>query len=267
MNRKFNSIFLDVLAFGLILSNFSVASARDAEYTGGEEVVYVTPGEPTQLTFPSNIVGGFKGSNSSLSIQRSNNNLVVFGRPDLSNEGEALIIQGEDGRSYAVRVKPAEDKNGIPRDEFVVIIDDRDPPNMAEDTPQDYKQPDGFAPSNTVSGLMRNMVLLAEFGKGGGVKGYKRSNRHTGEVVFDDGNLTAKVDEMLLGSELWGYVLTVENELGTTQRLNPSSFRLDGTRAIVAQRWQLSPKPLTPEQEAAGMHKGKVYIVTKARRK
>ena len=61
-------------------------------------------------------------------------------------------------------------------------------------------------------------------------------------------------------------MLDVENLLDTNQKLNPASFRLDGTRAVAAERWELAPRPETAEQRIAGSHKAKVYIVTKSLR-
>ena len=60
----------------------STAEARDVKYTGSEQTVYVTPGEPTQITFPDEIKGGFKRKHSSLALQRQTNFLVVFAQPD-----------------------------------------------------------------------------------------------------------------------------------------------------------------------------------------
>jgi hypothetical protein len=54
--------------------------------------------------------------------------------------------------------------------------------------------------------------------------------------------------------------------LETTQKLNPATFRLDGTRAVSFDRAELSGRPLTGEQQLAAGHKGKVYIVTKSKR-
>ena len=55
--------------------------------------------------------------------------------------------------------------------------------------------------------------------------------------------------------------------LDSTQKINPATFRLDGTRAVIAQKWELAPQPKTPEQEISKGHTGKVYIVTKSKRK
>ena len=114
---------------------------------------------------------------------------------------------------------------------------------------------------------MREMILVAEFGKQKGITGYRRSNRFSGQTVLDDGAIEARVDEIFMGTDMWGYVLNVENKLGTAQRINPATFRLDGTKAVSAQRWELSPRPVTTEEEVAKGHQGKVYIITRAKRR
>ena len=68
-----------------------------------------------------------------------------------------------------------------------------------------------------------------------------------------------------MGPKLWGYVLDAENLLDQTQQINPASFRIDGTRAISANHWEIAPRPLTIEQEVAKRHKAKIYIVTRAK--
>ena len=73
--------------------------------------------------------------------------------------------------------------------------------------------------------------------------------------MLHDGTMEAKIKEIFLGSGLWGYVLEVENLLDTTHKINPATFRLDGTRAVAAQRWELAPRPETAEQKLAQAHK------------
>ena len=84
--------------------------------------------------------------------------------------------------------------------------------------------------------------------------------------MLQDGAVRATIDEMFLGPDLWGYVVSVENLLDTTMKINPASFRLDGTRAVSAQRWELAPRPLTEEQNISNGHKSKIYIVTRSKR-
>jgi len=269
-----------VMRFGVILKKvviicamvslgglYSSAEAREVDYGGSEVPVYVTPGEPTQVTFPSKIEGGFKRKHSALALQRQENFLVVFAQPEIPYEGEALLVHLSDKRSYALRILPSDDDNK--RDEFIDIKDLRDDVLGGESAKETdpYLQPTGFPDPSFVSGLMREMILVAEFGKRGGISGYRRSSRYTGETVLHDGTIEAKVIEIFMGTNYWGYVLEVENLLDSGYKINPASFRLDGTRAVIAENWQLSPKPLTAEQKLAGSHKGKVYIVTKAMRR
>ncbi|MBL7663144.1 hypothetical protein JNK13_10380 [bacterium] len=256
---------LSCLAATILVS--SSALARDLYYTGNEQTIYVKPGEPTQVNFPDDIEGGFKRKNSSLALERQNNFLVLFAQPTLPPEGEGLIVHTEDQRSYALRIIPSSDEH--PRDDFVKITDDRpaEREEVSEDaSPETTNQPTGFAPPTIVSGLVREMILVSEFGKKKGITGYRRSNRYTGETVLHDGAIKATIDEIFMGSDLWGYVLSVENLLETNQKINPATFRLDGTRAVSAQNWELSPRPENAEQDLAAKHKGKVYIVTRAKR-
>jgi hypothetical protein len=252
-----------LLVVGLLLGG-NTAWARDVEYGGKEIPLYVTPGEPTQITFPGEIKGGFKRKNTSLALEKQNNFLVVFAQPSIPYEGEALLIHMNDNRSFALRVLPANDENG--RDEFIQIKDLREESYEEDDDKQPSNSPrlQGFAPPSTVPGLIREMILVAEFGKRKPIQGYRRSNRYTGETVLHDGTVEVKIDEIFMGNQYWGYVLNVENLLDAGQKINPASFRLDGTRAVTAQRWELSGRPSTAEQDIAGGHKAKIYVVTKA---
>ena len=256
---------------GIMLGCVAVATpawARDIRYTGLEQTIYVTPGEPTQIVFPSKIEGGFKRKNSSLALERKENFLVVFAQPEIPYEGEALLVQLDDKRSYALRISPADDDH--PRDEQAKVIEDREESAGDEEdynSGPPYEQPRGFAPSTVASGLIREMVLVAEYGKQRGIPGYRRSNRYTGETVLNDGTVEARIDEIFMGPDLWGYVLSVENLLDTNHKLNPASFRLDGARAVAAERWELSPRPVTAEQKVGRQYQAKVYIVTKAQKR
>lgn len=243
------------------------AFARDLTYNGNEVDVYVKPGEATQVEFPSHIEGGYKNKVSSLALEKKENYLIVFARPEINMDGETIIVHLDDKRTYSLRFLPANEQN--PRDGSVKVIDNREPEpeDLGTEEPTTGAKKFKYAPSDTVAGLMREMVMAAEFGKQGAIPGFRRSNRFSGETILDDGAVSAKIDEIFMGSDLWGYVVSVENKLNTTQRLNPASFRMDGTKAIVAQRWQLEAMPETAEQKIAGMHASKLYIVTRAKRR
>jgi len=253
-----------ILTCAVMLSAGS-ALARELTYTGNEETIFVKPGEPTQITFPSKIEGGFKRKNSAVNLERQENYLVVFAQPALSLEGEAIIVHLADKRTYSLRITPA--TGGMAKDGQVTIVDNRVPEASSEEDPTSPQQAKQVAPPSAIAGLMREMVLVAEFGKRKGIPGFRRSNRYSGETVLNDGTLEAKIDEIFMGTDLWGYVLSVENLLETGQKINPATFRLDGTRAVSADRWELSPRPLTSEQRLANAHKGKVYIITRAKRR
>ena len=256
--------FFSVLS--LFLLSAVEAKAREVSYSGGEIPVYVTPGEPTQIVFPEEISGGFKRKHAALSLERRENSLIVFAHPEIPYEGEAVLVFLANDQSFALRILPADDDN--PRDWYVRINDNRDSYQSNERHDQDPRMKvAGFPHPSTVPGLMRELVLRAEFGKRSSIEGYRRSNRYVGEVVLDDGTLEVKVDEIVLGSKYWGYILQVENRLQTGQKLNPATFRLDGTRAISAKRWELSARPTTAEQRIAEGHISKIYVVTEAHKR
>lgn len=245
----------------------TVSEARDLEYGGREISVYVRPGEPTQLQFPGAIAGGFKKKQSSLNLDRKGTDLVIFGQDSLTEGGEAIIVRLDNGKSYSIRVHRASPEN--PRDDMV-RIEDSLTSGVSSGDDNDKQQPSeekkfDYAPPNQVSGLMREMVLNAEFGKTG-ITGYRVSQIHKGETVLSDGTITAKIDRIFIGPNLWGYVVDAENLLQTSQKLNAGSFRIDGTLAISAKDWELSSQPLTVEQQAAAKHKTKLYIITRSKK-
>lgn len=255
-------VFLILIAGSLL--TVLPAFAREVEYKDEEIAVRVTPGEPTQLKFPGTISGGFKKKSSLISIDKKDSDLVVFAQEGLPANGEVVIVRLEDGRSYSVRVQRASADS--PRDDVVKIEDSR-PALLAgssEDEPAYKEKNFQYAPPSQVSGLVREMVLASEFGKTV-ISGYKESDRYSGQKVLDDGTMLATIDKIYIGTNLWGYVLNVENLLEEGQKINPATFRLDGTRAVSASSWELTPRPLSVEQQVSGKHKGKLYIVTKAR--
>ena len=255
-----------IISIGLVFAAALAAHpcfARDIEYNEGEIIISVNPGEPTQIRFPGEIKGGYKKEQSVLSLDRKDGDLIVFANEGLNETGEAIIVRLEDGRSYPVRVRIADQLH--PRDDVVTVEDSRQRLNDEEEEVALYKEGKfEYAPSTTVSGFVREMVLASEFGKEG-VPGYRRSDRFKGETVLHDGTIKATIEKIYIGPNLWGYVLNAENLLDQTQQINPASFRLDGTRAISAERWELAPRPLTVEQQISGQDKTKIYIVTKAK--
>ena len=111
--------------FLLSASSCSVPYSLDREvgYRGGEALIYVAPGEPTQVVFPQKIKGGFERAASALTLERNANNFVVYAAPHLEPGGETLLIILEDNRSYSLRVLPA--GRGEGRDRIVHIEDMR----------------------------------------------------------------------------------------------------------------------------------------------
>jgi len=254
-------LLLTTLAVGLLSA--PSAFARDIEYQNQEFSVYVNPGEPTQIQFPGSISGGFRKKQSSVSLERKGNDLIVFANEALPDQGEALIVRLEDGLSYSVRLLRSTPE--MPRDDLVRVLDNQPSYSVNSEEEPPYKDKTfEYAPPSQVSGLMREMVLNAEFGKRS-IAGYKVSSRHKGQTVLTDGTLLATIDRIYMGPNLWGYVLDTENMLDETQKINPATFRLDGTRAVTAADWELAPRPMDLEQQISNKHKTKLYIVTKAR--
>ena len=255
-----------LISFVTLFGLCSIAQAKDLEYKPGtgEITVYLNPGEPTQVQFPGMISGGYKRKDSSLNLDKRDQDLILFGNQTLSPSGEAFIVRLQDGRSYSIRAKRASADN--PRDDFINILDSRGSIVMSkeEEEPAYREKQFQYAPPSQISGLMREMVLSSEFGKSS-IAGYRKSDKYKGQVVLDDGTMLATIDTIFIGANLWGYVLDAKNLLNTTQKVNPASFRLDGTRAISMKNWELSPKPFNVEQQLSGRDKTKIYIVTKAR--
>jgi hypothetical protein len=242
----------------------SLCFARDLEYNEQEVAIRVAPGEPTQIRFPGIVAGGYKKSYSAISLEKKDGDLIIFANEKIDEPGEAIVVRLKDGRSYSVRLQKANAEN--PRDDVVKIRDKRGSiiSSEEEETP-DYKEKHyDYAPPSVVSGLMREIVLAAEFGKSK-VSGYQVTDQYKGETIMNDGTVNATIDRIYIGPNLWGYVIDVKNMLDVGQKLNPATFRLDGTRAISFKDWELAARPLDTEQQIAGKDSTKAYIVTRAR--
>ena len=262
-----NLAFTVLVAIGLFAGTISQeASARDVEYSSGngEIPVWVNVGEPTEIIFEGGMIkDGFKNSKAGLALERKESSLIIFGKENLAEGGEALLVRLDNGQSYPLRIRKASTEN--PRDAQVVVGDGKGALGAEEEAPPPYDERSyNYAPASKVSGLMREMALVSEFGKSG-IPGYQVSDKYRGQTVISDGSLVAKIDKIFVGANLWGYVLDASNLLDQSQRINPATFRIDGTRAISASRWELSARPMTVEHQIAGAHNAKVYIVTRAR--
>ena len=221
------SLLLNAALLGIMITQS--AFARDITYKDQEVTINVVPGEPTQIKFTGDVKGGYKKQLSTLHVTPQGSDLVVFANEGLTEKGEAIIVRLDDGRSYSIRVKAANKET--PRDDIVKIEDKRENLSSEDEELEDYDEKKfDYAPSSTVSGLVREMILTAEFGK----------------------------------KKIPGYRVS-DHLLDQTQQINPASFRIDGTRAISADHWEVAPRPLTIEQEVAKKHKAKVYIVTRAK--
>lgn len=259
---RYNNLVISVVS---CLLSAVPALARDVDYKGEEVRVWVTAGEPTQVQLPGNVSGGYKKANSMVELDKKEDSLIIFAKKGLPSTGEAILVRLEDGRSFSVRVEPATDEN--PRDAILKIQDDRGPMIAAEEeeeVPVKDKKFD-YAPPTKVSGLIREMVLVSELGKQA-IVGYKISDKYTGQKILSDGALEATIDKIFIGPNLWGYVINASNQLEQSQRLNPATFRLDGTRAVSFEKWELAPKPINIEQQISKGHQTKVYIVTRAKK-
>jgi hypothetical protein len=262
-----NGILKSILIAGAALLILpGISQARDVDYKNQEVKIRVTPNEPTQIQFPGEIAGGFRRRDSSLSLDRKQSDLVIFSNEGISKRGEAIIVRLKDGRSYSLRVFRADDENG--RDTIVSIRDERGSlitDSEEEDEPAHKERQFRYAKPTQVSGLMREMVLAMEFGKDK-IPGYKTSDRFKGEPVLNDGTMKAEIEKIFIGPNLWGYVINTSNMLDQGQRLNPATFRLDGTRAVSASNWELAPRPMNIEQQIAGKHNARIYVITRAKK-
>ena len=249
-----------------LLNPLSDASARDVEYTTGqgEVEIWVNVGEPTEIIFEGGkIKDGFKNSNAGIALDKKDSSLVVFGKESMNENGEAILVRLDDGRSYPVRIRRANSDN--PRDAQVVVSDGKGALGVEEEAQAPFKERSyEYAPASKVSGLMREMVLVSEFGKKG-VPGYTLSERYKGQTIVSDGAIIAKIDKIFIGPNLWGYVLDTTNLLDQSQKINAATFRIDGTRAVSSSSWDLAARPLNGEEQISSKHNAKVYIVTRAR--
>jgi hypothetical protein len=267
IKRKIKISLRKILVVALVTTLLStgVAFARDIDYGDEEVKIFVTPGEPTSIQFPGPVAGGYRKKVSALSVEPRDRDLIVFAGEQLPENGEAIIVRLKDGRSYSVRIARAAADGK--RDDFIKIKDTRQ--SVIDDSEEDepaYKEKNfEYAPPSRISGLMREMVLVAEFGKAK-IPGYRKTTDYRGQALLDDGTLRATIDQVFIGHNLWGYVIDAENKLGTAQKINPAAFRIDGARAVSARYWELAPIPMTIEHQVSGKHRTKVYIVARARR-
>lgn len=265
MSSKRNILKSIVLVVGVIALLPTLSLARDVDYKGQEIAIKVSPNEPTQIRFPAIIAGGFRRRDTALSLDRKEQDLVIFSNEGISEKGESIIVRLQDGRSYSLRVHRAEESTQ--RDTIVHVLDERGSlVAAAEEEELPYKERRfRYAKSNQVSGLMREMVLATEFGKAK-IPGYKISSSYKGEPVVNDGVIKAEIEKIFIGPNLWGYVLDASNLLDEGQRLNPATFRIHGTRAISADNWELAPRPMNIEQQVSGKHRSRVYVITRAKK-
>ena len=268
-NSMYYNVFTILLGItvALVAQPYS-AFARDVQYQSGngEIEVWINIGEPTEIVFEGGrIKDGFKNSNAGIAIENKGNALVVFGKENINENGEAILVRLDDGRSYPLRIRRATAES--PRDAQISIGDGKGAFGAPEEEsmPEPYKERGyEYAPASKVSGLMREMVLVAEFGKRS-IAGYQISEKFKGQEVVSDGAVLAKIDKIFIGANLWGYVLDTTNLLDQSQKLNAATFRIDGTRAVSASSWELSARPLNVEEQISDKHNAKVYIVTRAR--
>lgn len=266
MKKSSTQFSLSLLATCFAVVTAGGAHARDVEYSSGsgEIPVWVNVGEPTEVIFEGGrIKNGFKNRNAGIDLDRKDSSLVIFGKENMNENGEALLVRLDNGTSYPLRVRKANSDN--PRDAQVVVGDGKGAMGSEEEAAPPFQdRAYEYAPPSKVSGLMREMALVAEFGKSS-IPGYQISDKFKGQTVVSDGAIIAKIDRIFVGPNLWGYVLDASNLLDQSQKLNPASFRIDGTRAISASNWELAARPMTIEHQVAKRDQAKVYIVTRAR--
>ena len=128
--------------------------ARDVEYSSGsgEIPVWVNVGEPTEVIFEGGrIKNGFKNRNAGIDLDRKDSSLIIFGKENLNENGEALLVRLENGTSYPLRVRKASSDN--PRDAQVVVGDGKGAMGSEEEVPPPFQERSyEYAPPSKVSG-------------------------------------------------------------------------------------------------------------------
>ncbi|MCS6893076.1 MAG: type-F conjugative transfer system secretin TraK [Deltaproteobacteria bacterium] len=243
----------------LLVCFATLLSSRELEYSSGDLEVFVMPGEATQIQFPDNVAGGYKKQGSVISVDKAGTDLIIFAQDKLPADGEVVLVRLQDGRSYSVRVKQAPD--AASRDATVVVRDSRPKLTVQDDDElPKYRDRQFLYPNQyQIAGLMRELVLVTEFGKAG-IPGYRISESGAGQVVVNDGRVQAKLLKMYLGPQLWGYVLEAENKSNEHVKIDPALFKVNGTRAVSMNKWELAPASAAGEDSRA-----LVYVITKAR--
>ena len=105
--RTLKFVFLALACLSIVGIDLSPAAAREIDYDGGEAKVYVTPGEPTVVSFPHEVDAGYRVKSSAIVVERRGRDLILFAQPELRLEGEVLVIYTKDNRSYILRILPA----------------------------------------------------------------------------------------------------------------------------------------------------------------
>lgn len=232
-------------------------SARKIVYNGEEVKVFVRLNEPTQVIFSSEVVGGFKKKDAHFSLDRKSEHLIIFPQQGLSTKGEVILVKLIDQRTYSLRITP--ETSETTRDAVLYLL------GSADEKIDNKRQSNKYASSNTVNGLLRELILVSDFGKVR-IPGYRESTRHNGETILANGTIKANIERIFIGTSLWGYTLQVENLTSQPVRLNPGDFRLDGFRAIKFKEDELAPRPTSSEVNQQKF-KTKAYIVTNVRDK
>jgi hypothetical protein len=94
--------------FALCLTAYTPAAlAREINYDGSEARVFVTAGEPTVISFPDEVEGGYRGAHSSIHIERHGKDLIILAQAGLSEEGEVIVVYLKNKRSFILRILPA----------------------------------------------------------------------------------------------------------------------------------------------------------------
>jgi septal ring factor EnvC (AmiA/AmiB activator) len=79
-----------------------------------EVVIRLADGEPTVVKFSEKILGGFKRAQAPLAIERQDDAIIIFSFGTIRAQGEAILVRGESGNFYALRIEQATKDN--PRD-------------------------------------------------------------------------------------------------------------------------------------------------------
>ena len=114
--------FAVVQAANVAAEQSACPPVRYLQYSGGEALIYVVARQPTVLVLPDAIASGWKARVSALALQREDNQLIIFGKPTLDGDGEALVVRLANRNPIVFRFQL---ENAEHRASPLVIVEDK----------------------------------------------------------------------------------------------------------------------------------------------